>query len=414
MFIDSIKVGWFLAYREIKRSSKLSTLLIIFVMCLTFLNLMVGRGVLIGLPEGSERAFKENYVGDVLIKKLDDRENILRERLVMETLQKDPSVSETTTRYLIRANVNADYKNSLSSDEKEDSIFVELSGIDPALENSVTNLSSSIISGRYFNDPDEKGLVVGSSLLGKYTSVDGVGESALVQPDVGDKVEVTVGNKSHVYPIIGVVKTKVSAVDRRVFIPNNVIKSLVDSDLYKIGEVAIKLEDVEQTEEFLNRIKFVEKYASVETPLQAQPQFLSDIKITFSILGDVIGTIGLIVASITLFIVIFVNAITKRRYIGILKGIGISNLAIEFSYILQAAFYAICGSAIGVAFLYLYIVPASLANPISFPFSDGVISASYYDTAVRTIVLVSSTIIAGYLPARMIVKQNTLDSILGR
>lgn len=414
MFIDSIKVGWFLAVREIKRSSKLSTLLITFVMCLTFLNLIVGRGVLIGLPEGSEKAFKEKYVGDVLIKKLDDRTNILRERLVLETIQKDPLVGAYTSRYIIRARVNADYKQGLSSDEKEDSISVELVGIDPKKEELVTDLSSSLISGRYFLDTEEQGIIVGSSLLGKYTSIDGVGESALVKPDVGDKVEITVGTRKHVYPIIGVVKTKVSAVDRRIFIPTNAIKSLVDSDLYKVGEVAIKLEDSTKTEDFLNRIKFVKKYASVETPLQAQPQFLSDIKITFSILGDVIGTIGLIVASITLFIVIFVNAITKRRYIGILKGIGVSNLAIEFSYILQAGFYAICGSAMGIAFLYLYIVPTSLANPISFPFSDGVISASYYDTFIRTLVLVSSTIIAGYLPARMIVKQNTLDSILGR
>ena len=37
----------------------------------------------------------------------------------------------------------------------------------------------------------------------------------------------------------------------------------------------------------------------------------------------------LVVASITIFIVIFINAITRRKFIGILQGIGISGEAIE-------------------------------------------------------------------------------------
>jgi len=72
------------------------------------------------------------------------------------------------------------------------------------------------------------------------------------------------------------------------------------------------------------------------------------------------------------------------------------------------------GSILGLVILYGYIVPYSIANPISFPFSDGIISADLKDTLVRTLILITSAIIAGYMPARMIVKQNTLDSILGR
>jgi ABC-type lipoprotein release transport system permease subunit len=127
-----------------------------------------------------------------------------------------------------------------------------------------------------------------------------------------------------------------------------------------------------------------------------------------------IGLIGIAVASITIFIVIFVNAITRRKFIGILKGIGIHSQAIEFSYVMQSIFYAVIGSLIGLAILYGIFVPYIDANPINFPFSNGIIYAPLGGSIFRAFVLFVFSVVAGYIPARMIVKRNTLDAILGR
>jgi ABC-type lipoprotein release transport system permease subunit len=121
-----------------------------------------------------------------------------------------------------------------------------------------------------------------------------------------------------------------------------------------------------------------------------------------------------VVASITIFIVIFINAITRRKFIGILKGIGISGEAIEISYIIQSCFYALSGSGIGLTLLYVILIPFINAHPIDFPFSDGILVAPCLETMVRVGLLIFTTIVAGYVPARMIVQRNTLDSILGR
>ncbi len=59
-------------------------------------------------------------------------------------------------------------------------------------------------------------------------------------------------------------------------------------------------------------------------------------------------------------------------------------------------------------------MPFVSANPIQFPFSDGILVAPYGETLFRVVLLVGATLVAGYIPARMIVKKNTLDSILGR
>jgi ABC-type antimicrobial peptide transport system permease subunit len=53
-------------------------------------------------------------------------------------------------------------------------------------------------------------------------------------------------------------------------------------------------------------------------------------------------------------------------------------------------------------------------HPINFPFSDGILVATYTGTILRSFLILIATIIAGYIPARIIVQKNTLDAILGR
>lgn len=152
----------------------------------------------------------------------------------------------------------------------------------------------------------------------------------------------------------------------------------------------------------------------MQTFADAQPQFLKDIIATFGLLGSVFSSVGLVVSSITIFIVIFINALTRRKFIGILKGIGVNGQAIELSYVFQSIFYAVIGSAIGLFLLYAILVPLVGANPIDFPFSDGILVAPLDETFARIGLLVVATLIAGYIPERMIVRKNTLNSILGR
>jgi len=64
--------------------------------------------------------------------------------------------------------------------------------------------------------------------------------------------------------------------------------------------------------------------------------------------------------------------------------------------------------------VFLILKPYLAAHPIDFPFSDGILVATLIGTVVRGVILFVATLIAGYIPARIVVKQNTLDAILGR
>ena len=193
-------------------------------------------------------------------------------------------------------------------------------------------------------------------------------------------------------------------------------RSMIGRTDGNVTEIAIKLKpdtDPIAVREALE-LSGAGTYAKIQTYEDAQPQFLKDIIATFNMLGNVFSSLGLIVASITIFIVVFINAITRRKYIGILKGIGIRGRAIEISYVFQSIFYALIGSGVGLALVYGFLVPFFAANPIDFPFSDGILVAPLDATFTRVGLLVFSTLIAGYIPAWMIIRKNTLDSILGR
>ena len=97
-----------------------------------------------------------------------------------------------------------------------------------------------------------------------------------------------------------------------------------------------------------------------------------------------------------------------------MKGIGINSVAIEVSYILQALFYALTGMIIGTVIVFGLLKPYLAAHPINFPFSDGILVATIAGTLLRAGVLFIATMIAGYIPAKIVVRQNTLDAILGR
>jgi putative ABC transport system permease protein len=156
------------------------------------------------------------------------------------------------------------------------------------------------------------------------------------------------------------------------------------------------------------------EHAIVRLSREGLPKFLIDVMNTFALLGNGISSIGLVVSSITIFIVIFVNAITRRKYIGILKGVGIRKSAIELSYVFQSLLYALIGSGLALIVIYGLMVPFFDSHPIDFPFSDGILVAPLSSTLIKLAILIFATMIAGYVPAWMIIKRNTLDAILGR
>ncbi len=415
-FSRNIKVGWFLAKRDIERANIWTTGLIVLVMTLTFLNLIVVSGILVGLIQGSEDAQKKYAIGDLVISPFLNKGAIEQTPVVVDIVKTIPGYKNHTVRYSGSVRVESNYRETVAPGDKRDGAGGSLLGIDPAQEEKFSGISKFVTRGSYLNNLDQDSILIGKNLLYEFTPIEAPGFQTLKNVSIGSRVKVTAGDSSKEYFVKGIIKSKVDDFDTSIVALDSEVRKLLGRNDLNAGTIAIQLQpgtDPIAAKNFL-LASGVGEYARIQTAEEAFPKFLKDIKATFAILGSVISGIGLVVASITIFIVIFVNAITRRRFIGILKGIGINKRAILYSYMYQACIYALGGIIIGMLLIFLVIQPSFVAHPLDFPFSDGILVATIGGTLIRAGILLLATIIAGYIPAQIVIKQNTLSAILGR
>ncbi len=415
-FWTAVTIGWFLAFRQVKRSSRWSTILIIFVMALTFLNLVVVSGILVGLIEGSEETYRERYTGDIIISTLKQKTYIEHSPELVTLIKSLPWTESATARYMEAGTIEANYQTRINERDPIESAGTIITGINPLDEDIATGISDLVTEGEYLSPSDYDQILIGYQLLRKYLPIDSPGLQLLDNVEVGSKVRLVINGNTREFTVKGILHGKVDEIGRRVFMVDSQLRPMIGRDDYNVDEIAVRLKpgaDADVAKQAILATGAGER-AKVQTWLDAQPKFLKDIKDTFALLGNMIGSIGLVVASITIFIVIFINAITRRKYIGILKGIGIDAVVIECAYVIQSLFYASVGTLLGAIILFGVLQPYLAAHPIDFPFSDGILVATVGGTILRMLALMIATLIAGYIPARIVVKQNTLDAILGR
>ena len=146
----------------------------------------------------------------------------------------------------------------------------------------------------------------------------------------------------------------------------------------------------------------------------SEPSFFQDFASTFGQLGTILGSTGLVISFIAVFILVFINTVTHRRSIGILQAIGVRPGGIEIGYVAQSSLFSSLGAVIGIALNFMLIEPYFVAHPIDFPFSNGILSVSITEAWVKALVLYIAIMCASIVPARMIMRQEIVDAILGR
>lgn len=413
----TLRVAFFLGVNDIKQSNPWTTVLIIFVMILSFLNILALRGTLLGIAEGITRSTVEGYTGDILISKAESKTDINDSNHIIQVLEHAPGIQFFSARYTSGVTVEANYKSQQRLSENYDTAGGTLVGIDPLMENQVTHAAEKIIEGAYLAPRDFDWIVLGKDFLEKYsTSPPGAGVGRkLTNVTIGSVVRIKVSGVSREVRIKGILDMGSIALNNRAFMLSSVVKGMINTPTGNVNEIAVVIKPGASVSSVLNYLKStITTPAVIQTAEESIGGSTASFKQTFSLMGDVIGIIGLVVAAITIFIVIFVNAITRRKYIGILKGIGITQIAIEISYVYQALFYCLTGIFFGGIIIFWIIKPYLNTYPFTLPIGNMYFAAELADLVSRGSLLILATTISGFIPAWMVCRQNTLDAILGR
>ncbi|MDE0243278.1 MAG: FtsX-like permease family protein [Candidatus Kaiserbacteria bacterium] len=435
---SDVTLGFFLTFRYLRRSNPWTTILITFVMVLTFLNLTVIGGLLEGIVVGSFVGLRDRAIGDVVVSVKSGETYVGRSQHIIRSLRGDSRVASLSPRYSTTVEVIAegDVYNVTNANDQRRSVKTVAFGVDADAERSTINLPDSIIEGSYFSGNNRKELLIGSALLERYSPF-----GSEVLPDVhsGDYVYLrkissaqglvsgsqyqSVQNSADAlssplqkYIVRGIYRTKAGEIDIALMMDQNEVRSVGVNPGNNVNSIAVRLKNPDDAVAVRDSLyaQGFGRYAKIETVNDAIGPFLDDIRTVFRLLGSIVGAIGLAVASITIFIIIFVTAVSRSRYIGILKAIGITPSAIRLSYVFYALSFAGIGCAIGLTLLFGLFVPFFEANPIPFPFSDGILYVTPTTVLIQVALIIVATAIAGLIPAHRVVRRPSIDSVRGR
>src|SRR5579859_242383 len=420
-FTQEAYVGFFLAVRDIKRSNPWTTLLIMLVIGLTFFNMLFIGGLLFGIADGLFGAYKLYYSGNILVVPATNKNDIPLANSVVSVAKNMPQFRAVSVRFVDPALLEYNYRNKVRLSDFAESANGQIVGIDPVAEDKTSHLSSVVVAGSYLSPHDADAILVGSTLMQKYATIrnaaNTVGSRVLKNADIGSRVRLTVNGVQKEVVIKGVITTNVPTIDSRIYMVDSQLRALTNNTILSASEIAISLQP--GASEKLAKDYLIKNLRSnsdivVQTSDESLPAGIASELQVFTKLEDLIGGIAVIVSSVTIFIVIYVNAVTRRKFIGILKGIGISSVAIEISYVFQALFYAVFGTAIATVIIMGLLVPYYALHPFNIGGIPGTLAITMNDIAPRAIILTVASLISGFIPAWLVTKQNTLDAILGR
>ncbi len=396
---NDLKVMFFLAYKNLTKS-KITFMVIVAVMAMSFLSITFFASIIDGLGYEFEEGMIRGQTGHLMIEPQEDELYISDSGDLVKDIRRIPGVVGVARR--LDASAVARYETIEIGNPV---LFIE-----PENEKDVSDYWNSIIVGEYLSKKDTDELLIGANLVKSYAAEGDTQKRFDV--DVGDKITLSFSNGFvKEYRIKGIYKTGSRFVDDKIIISFDQYQLIFNSTEDIASNILIALPQRGLEESYTDRIIDLgvsEQINKWQTKMGAVNQFVGSLQIT----NQITGTIGLLTAFATIYIIIFINVTNKRKQIGILKAVGIKKQIILGSYVLQSLAYGITGVIIGNMVMKLLLLLLSI-HPLSMPIGQVVPILTTERLMTTSATLILASIVAGFFPSRKAADENILDAIFG-
>ena len=408
-FLTDLKLSYFVAKKMITKGNKSTSLLLVCILSLAFLNLLFIKGFLSGFSDGVLESVIRSSTSHIIISPKETpvlKKYIVNENTIHKEIETIPGVLAITSHYIQNGEIRYDKEKNGSFR----TLSVPIIGIDPKEEKSVMNIHENIVDGTFPDDLKDDEVILGSNVSGGYDSfmpLDLGGVRA------GEKIRITYTNGiDKLYTVRGIFRITLGYSSNNVYISKKEIEKVFEVH-DQASEILVRLDLQRNTiEQYLDR--FQASYPTLR--VEDYRKRLSSVGVlvdAFNVIAFVVTIISVIVCFATIFVMIYINATSKQKQIGILKAIGISERIISFSYIFQSFFYASVSTFIGILFLFFATIPLLSLHPILMPYGNAYLVVTTKDIVLTTILMLSSSIIAGFIPARLVSHREILKIIRG-
>lgn len=394
-------VGLFLATRSLVRGNIGTSVMTIFMMAMIFVNLIFLTSIINGLTATANSQIIDKLTGHILV-----------EAPPGETYVQD--ANEVKAQLLLVDGVTAISQRTNFSAE------LEINGeqgsyrgvaIDPDEEASVTSIKEHIVAGRYLEPSDTDSIIIGNQVAGS-ENVEMYAYS-LKGVNVGDTVTMRyAGGLEKDYKIVGIFDTDFVQSDNRFFVTNNEYFSLFPQYKKNASEYAIKIRQTSDLHVVAQQIKDLDLGVSVRT-WEDTAGIVESFTSSFDIVNFIVSMVAIVVAGITIFIVMYIDVVNRRRQIGILRAIGISELSIGISYLIRALLYALLGVAIGIIIFKYAMVPFFINRPLHLPVGNVSLVIENSIMYTRSVALLLVSFLGAYIPIQKTLRMSIINAIWG-
>ncbi|MBN1690102.1 MAG: ABC transporter permease [Dehalococcoidia bacterium] len=410
---DDFQAALFLFYKYVTRGNKGTVVLTVLVATLAFIQINLISGILSGAVGLIYDQTKNNYVGNIVIQPGKDQWGnkeayITQVDLLKRKINAIPGIIGCSSRYTTGSVIEYD-PDKTGKDIR--TISWPVKSINPDDEKRISELHNYMLAGQYLDESDRDQIILGREVSGGY------GASLEVQSlkgvNIGDEVTVFYHNGvTRKYTVKGIYATVFPLADMTVFVTQKEMESVL-ALRDRASEIIIRTDEAYPEAYYIQELRRAGVELQDIRPWQDFIGLVLGIVQSFDIIKKIILFIGLIVAGVTIFIVIFIAVTSRRKQIGIMKAIGMKEGIIVTSYIMLALFYAVTGIVVGIAAIEFVATPYFIAHPFNFPMGKVslLIVRSEFVTSIVSMIVVS--IIAGFIPSWRVSRENIIKAIWG-
>ncbi len=402
---NNIKLAFFLAIKTIKRGDKGSLGLTVLIMLVVFLNLLFVDAIFKGISTTMDAGKISYQYGEVIIEPQEGDKYIKNTNDLIDGIQDFYYVSGAVSH--LRTGVTL--QNDKHNDGRDIAEFeAGVIGIDPEVENNSIDLKSKLISGRYLQEGDYGKALLGTDIAGGYGS--SVFPDDLEGVRVGDVITAKFKNENinRDYEIVGIYKTKNFDTDSKIIIDRDDLNSVLGTT-NEASEIIIRLTDPKLSKQALKDFASLYPGRYEISDWEDKLAFGRTINKSFDMIGFMLRIIGSLVAGLVIFIIIFVDVVNRRKQIGILKAVGIPEVAIKYSYIIRGMFYTILGVIFGFLLMKIGVIGFFSKHPIDFPMGDMVPVIKREALRSSILLFLVAGLIGSFIPSGREVHKKILD-----
>jgi putative ABC transport system permease protein len=227
---------------------------------------------------------------------------------------------------------------------------------------------------------------------------------------VGEAVQLSLGGVARTFHIRGIFKTRFLTADLRAFIPRGALERLDPQARDRATTIIIRAARAGQEPELIEALRR-EGVAGTFGTWQDNAGIMRSVTKSFASINVLLSFVGLLIAAVTIFIVIYIDVMNRKQQIGILRALGIKAWIVRVTYMLKSAAYACSGLAIGLALFFAALVPWFRAHPFSLPICDAVLLVDARDLLLRAFAVVAVAMLSGLIPAVLATRMGILDAI---